>query len=189
MAIKAQDKTWYGGRNDGPRACDGDTQRAVVGSLNGEGSLWRALARLARRHAAKRRPGWKNSALSSSRLPSAIASMRPCFAAVVHVESGGNPQAVSPAGAQGLTQLIPATAQRFGVQDPFDPAQSPTARPGICGRWGSLGATCPRPSQLIMPAKGMSRNTGASPRLPRPRPTYRLSWQPMTRIANRSQFT
>ena len=46
------------------------------------------------------------------------------LAAVVHVESGGNPQAVSPAGAQGLTQLIPATAQRFGVQDPFDPAQS-----------------------------------------------------------------
>ena len=38
------------------------------------------------------------------------------LAAVVHVESGGNPQAVSPAGAQGLTQLIPATAQRFGVQ-------------------------------------------------------------------------
>jgi soluble lytic murein transglycosylase-like protein len=46
------------------------------------------------------------------------------LAAVVHVESGGNPQAVSPAGAQGLTQLVPATAQRFGVQDPFDPAQS-----------------------------------------------------------------
>jgi soluble lytic murein transglycosylase-like protein len=46
------------------------------------------------------------------------------LAAVVHVESGGNPQAVSPAGAQGLTQLIPTTAQRFGVRDPFDPAQS-----------------------------------------------------------------
>jgi len=46
------------------------------------------------------------------------------LAAVVHVESGGNPQAVSAAGAQGLTQLIPATAQRFGVDDPFDPAQS-----------------------------------------------------------------
>ena len=46
------------------------------------------------------------------------------LAAAVHVESGGNPQAVSPAGAQGLTQLIPATAQRFGVDDPFDPAQS-----------------------------------------------------------------
>jgi soluble lytic murein transglycosylase-like protein len=46
------------------------------------------------------------------------------LSAVVHVESGGNPQAVSAAGAQGLTQLIPATAQHFGVRDPFDPAQS-----------------------------------------------------------------
>lgn len=46
------------------------------------------------------------------------------LAAVVDVESGGNPQAVSPAGAQGLTQLIPATAHRLGVHDPFDPAQS-----------------------------------------------------------------
>jgi soluble lytic murein transglycosylase-like protein len=46
------------------------------------------------------------------------------LAAVVHVESGGNPQAVSSAGAQGLTQLIPATAQRLGVHNPFDPAQS-----------------------------------------------------------------
>ena len=46
------------------------------------------------------------------------------LAAVVHVESGGNPKAVSPAGAQGLTQLIPSTAQELGVQNPFDPAQS-----------------------------------------------------------------
>jgi len=46
------------------------------------------------------------------------------LAAVVHVESAGNPKAVSPAGAQGLTQLIPSTARYLGVQDPFDPAQS-----------------------------------------------------------------
>ncbi|HEX4810282.1 MAG TPA: lytic transglycosylase domain-containing protein [Bryobacteraceae bacterium] len=43
---------------------------------------------------------------------------------VIHVESGFNPRAVSDKGAQGLMQLIPATAHRFGVTDPFDPKQN-----------------------------------------------------------------
>jgi soluble lytic murein transglycosylase-like protein len=41
--------------------------------------------------------------------------------AIVQVESNYNPFAVSPKGARGLMQLIPATARRFGVRDPFDP--------------------------------------------------------------------
>jgi soluble lytic murein transglycosylase-like protein len=44
--------------------------------------------------------------------------------AVVRVESGYNPRALSPKGAQGLMQLIPATAARFGVQDPFNPVEN-----------------------------------------------------------------
>jgi soluble lytic murein transglycosylase-like protein len=44
--------------------------------------------------------------------------------AIVHAESAFNPNAVSHKGAQGLMQLIPATADRFGVADPFDPAQN-----------------------------------------------------------------
>jgi soluble lytic murein transglycosylase-like protein len=39
---------------------------------------------------------------------------------VVKVESGYNPYAVSPKGAQGLMQLIPATQRRFGVNDSFN---------------------------------------------------------------------
>ena len=38
--------------------------------------------------------------------------------AIAHVESRHNPQAVSPAGARGLMQVMPATAQRFGVGAP-----------------------------------------------------------------------
>lgn len=44
--------------------------------------------------------------------------------AVVAVESAGDPRAVSRKGAMGLMQLMPATAARFGVADPFDGRQS-----------------------------------------------------------------
>jgi soluble lytic murein transglycosylase-like protein len=44
--------------------------------------------------------------------------------AVVRVESGFDSAARSPKGAQGLMQLMPATARRYGVDDPFNPAQN-----------------------------------------------------------------
>ncbi len=44
--------------------------------------------------------------------------------AVAVAESRMNPAAVSPAGARGLMQLIPSTAQSLGVTDPFDANQS-----------------------------------------------------------------
>jgi Transglycosylase SLT domain/Domain of unknown function (DUF4124) len=42
------------------------------------------------------------------------------LAALISVESRYNPRARSPKGAQGLTQLMPATAARYGVRDAFD---------------------------------------------------------------------
>ncbi len=53
--------------------------------------------------------------------------------AVGKAESGFNPDAVSPAGAQGVMQLMPATAASLGVTDPFD------ARSNIMGGAKYLG--------------------------------------------------
>lgn len=44
--------------------------------------------------------------------------------AVIAVESRYNPRALSPRGAIGLMQLLPATAKRFGAQDPYVPQQN-----------------------------------------------------------------
>ncbi|MBY8977835.1 lytic transglycosylase domain-containing protein [Rhodobacteraceae bacterium NNCM2] len=48
----------------------------------------------------------------------------PLLIAVIAVESGGNPRAISPKGAGGLMQLMPFTARRFGVRNSLAPAQN-----------------------------------------------------------------
>lgn len=52
------------------------------------------------------------------------------IAAIIQQESGGNPQAVSSAGAGGLMQLMPGTSREMGVTNPFDPTQN--IRAGTC---------------------------------------------------------
>ena len=44
--------------------------------------------------------------------------------AVMHAESAFNPYATSRKGASGLMQLMPATAERYGVDDIYDPVQN-----------------------------------------------------------------
>ena len=46
------------------------------------------------------------------------------LAAQIYAESNFNPFAVSPAGARGVAQFMPATARAYGLKDAFDPAQA-----------------------------------------------------------------
>ena len=63
------------------------------------------------------------------------------LAAVAHQESGFDPRAVSPAGARGLMQLMPATARGLGV-DPMNPTQAVDGAArmlrGLLGEFGSV---------------------------------------------------
>ena len=46
------------------------------------------------------------------------------LSAQIHAESGFNPFATSPAGAQGIAQFMPGTARAYGLDNPFDAAQA-----------------------------------------------------------------
>ncbi len=48
----------------------------------------------------------------------------PLVHSVIRAESNYNAHAISPRGAQGIMQLIPATAKRFGVSNAFDPEEN-----------------------------------------------------------------
>lgn len=56
-----------------------------------------------------------------NQIASEVGVPAPLVHAVISVESAFNPNARSHAGAQGLMQLMPFTAKRFGVEDSFDP--------------------------------------------------------------------
>ncbi len=76
--------------------------------------------------AAEPAPGSPNGSLNE--MIDAIAAKHEIEAPLVHsvikAESNYNPLAVSPKGAQGLMQLIPSTARRFGVENSFNPQEN-----------------------------------------------------------------
>jgi Transglycosylase SLT domain len=67
-----------------------------------------------------------SSALTKMAEQAAIAHTLPTayFLRLIRQESGFNPNSVSPTGAQGIAQFMPATASDRGLQDPFDPSQA-----------------------------------------------------------------
>jgi hypothetical protein len=63
------------------------------------------------------------------------------LAALLRSESGFDPRAVSPAGARGIAQFMPATARGLGLRDPFDPAEAiPAAARLLAGHLRALGS-------------------------------------------------
>jgi hypothetical protein len=64
------------------------------------------------------------------------------LAAQLYAESNFNPFARSPAGAEGIAQFMPGTAEAIGLLDPFDPASAIDAQAhlmrDLIGRFGSV---------------------------------------------------
>jgi soluble lytic murein transglycosylase-like protein len=71
-----------------------------------------------------RSPGPKNYSFLVDRVSRANGVDRALVHAMIQAESSYDPEAISPAGAVGLMQLMPETARRYGVRDAFDPEQN-----------------------------------------------------------------
>lgn len=88
-------------------------------------------------------PGWVPAPYRSIVVTSAIgAGVSPALlAALLQAESGFRRDVVSPAGAQGIAQFMPATARGVGLADPFDPAQAiPAAARLLAGHQRDFGS-------------------------------------------------
>jgi hypothetical protein len=82
------------------------------------GLLWLVLACCLPVQAEQHLDGIVQAAAQQTGVPVSV------IRAVIQQESARNPGAVSPKGAQGLMQLMPGTAARFGVYNAFDPAEN-----------------------------------------------------------------
>lgn len=91
------------------------------------------IERIERESALTNQPGWKQRdwTTGNGRIDQMIRANADRFGVdpylvfcVIEHESQFRPRAVSPKGAQGLMQLMPGTAARFGVRNSFDPAQN-----------------------------------------------------------------
>lgn len=98
-------------------APEGDQYQRISSLLEEVGSSNRALALPVKANVAAFAPHIEKEA-NEAGIDAALVH------AVITAESGYNPSAVSRAGAQGLMQLMPATAKRYAVKNAFDPKQN-----------------------------------------------------------------
>jgi soluble lytic murein transglycosylase-like protein len=93
--------------------------------------------------AASELPAWVPAAYRGQVTSAALGAGLPpiLLAALLRSESGFDPRAVSPAGAQGIAQFMPATARGMGLGDPFDPAEAiPAAARLLAGHLRAFGS-------------------------------------------------
>jgi soluble lytic murein transglycosylase-like protein len=123
-----------GFKQDQARAAAWFRRAAALGHPEGA-SMARIFRQRGKQSSARCPNGWGRTAQAKLYAPAEIRTMVTKLApqygldpklvlAVIQVESAYQADAVSSANAQGLMQLIPATATRFGVRDPFNPAEN-----------------------------------------------------------------
>ena len=97
------------------------------------------------------------------------------LSAQIYAESNFNPFAQSPAGAQGIAQFMPGTAQALGLHDPFDPERRSMPRPISCAICCAASARFRSRLPRTTPAPARSSSTAAFRRTRRRAPTWRRS--------------
>jgi hypothetical protein len=104
---------WHYGYDAGPAPCssEGDRVAAASAKPDGEEGAGQGLPSFVP-------PQFRRPLLESAARHGVSASL---LAAQLMAESNFNPNAVSPSGAQGIAQFMPATAAAYGLDDPFDP--------------------------------------------------------------------
>ena len=102
-------------RNEETEPKSAPTPQSVVASTKSPGPYPDLARDVALRHAGG--PGPRAAGLDA-------ATFIRLFTELVRAESAFDPLALSPKGAQGLGQLMPATARSLGVTDPWDPLQN-----------------------------------------------------------------
>lgn len=124
----------HGFKQDQARAHAWFKRAAALGHPEGTG-MAKLFRQRGKRGSARCPNGWGRSARARLYAPTEIRAMVGDLApkygldpklvlAVIQVESAYQTNAVSSANAQGLMQLIPATAERFGVRDAFNPTEN-----------------------------------------------------------------
>jgi hypothetical protein len=103
---------WHFGFDGGPPPCSAAGDAVLGAGEDGGGSAQALLPSFVPAR-------FRAALLASAARWNVSASL---LAAQLSAESGFDPYAVSPAGAQGIAQFIPSTAAAYGLRDPFDAA-------------------------------------------------------------------